>query len=258
MTILAGQLGPLGSGKKRGPSLDPDALAFLTAAGITDPTQTAAIDALVVSLKSDGLWTKMHTIYPFVGGSASSHAVNLKSPGTYDGTFLGGWVHAATGVKPNGGNGKMDTNYRYDLAGVGIADTHWASYIREATGAGAELGNGAGQGEILLGGYGGLYADWPFFPNRLQGTMGAPGLYSGHTGPTTSDVFRNGVHRISGAAASGAHEPHTLTVGGGYLNSRWSTAEQAFVSFGTALTAGEHADLYTAVQTFQTTLGRQV
>jgi len=49
-----------------GTSLDPDAAAFLTAAGITDPTQQSAINTLVLSLKADGLWTKMKAIYPFV------------------------------------------------------------------------------------------------------------------------------------------------------------------------------------------------
>jgi len=63
-----------------GLGLDPDALAFLTAAGITDATITAAIDTLVLDLKGYGIWTKMKAIYPFVGGTATTHKYNLKDP----------------------------------------------------------------------------------------------------------------------------------------------------------------------------------
>ncbi len=50
--------------------LDPDAQAFITAAGITDATQQSAINTLVTDLKGYGIWTKMKAIYPFVGGTS--------------------------------------------------------------------------------------------------------------------------------------------------------------------------------------------
>jgi len=46
--------------------LDPAASAFIQATGITGATQQAAIDTLVKGLKSDGLWSKMKAVYPFV------------------------------------------------------------------------------------------------------------------------------------------------------------------------------------------------
>ena len=52
---------PFGSG-----GIDPSASAFFTATGITGATQQAAIDNLVKGLKSDGLWSKMKAVYPFV------------------------------------------------------------------------------------------------------------------------------------------------------------------------------------------------
>ena len=54
-----------------GGGVDPDAQAFITAAGITNPTQQAAINTLVVDLKGYNVWTKMKALYPFVGGTAS-------------------------------------------------------------------------------------------------------------------------------------------------------------------------------------------
>jgi hypothetical protein len=51
--------------------IDPDAVAFITAAGLTDPTQIAAIFALVASLKGQGLWNLIDAIYPLIGGTAT-------------------------------------------------------------------------------------------------------------------------------------------------------------------------------------------
>ena len=96
-----------------GGSVDPDAQAFITAAGITDPTQQSAINTLVVGLKADNLWTSMQAIYPFVGGTASSHKYNLKDPRDLDAAkrlvFNGGWTHNADGITGNGVNTYAET-----------------------------------------------------------------------------------------------------------------------------------------------------
>ena len=63
-----------------GVAYDPDAQAFITAAGITDNTQKSAINTLVLDMKGFGIWTKMKAIYPFVGGTATTHKFNLKNP----------------------------------------------------------------------------------------------------------------------------------------------------------------------------------
>ena len=59
---IANSIGSL----RRGGGVDPDAAAFLAAAGITGATETAAVNTLVTDLKSDGLWSKMKALYPFV------------------------------------------------------------------------------------------------------------------------------------------------------------------------------------------------
>ena len=88
---------------------DPDATTFFVAAGITDSTQKAAVSSMVTSLKINSLWTKFHALYPFVGGSALAHAVNLKSPGTYDITWYNSIIHDANGVKGDGISAYGDT-----------------------------------------------------------------------------------------------------------------------------------------------------
>lgn len=96
-----------------GSVIDTDAQAFLAAAVITDPTITSAIDTLVVDLKGYGIWTKMKAIYPFVGGTATTHKYNLKDPRDLDAAFRlvfnGGITHDANGITGNGTNGYADT-----------------------------------------------------------------------------------------------------------------------------------------------------
>ena len=58
-------------------SVDSDAAAFLTASGITDSTQSGAVNRLVLDLKAASIWTKMAAIYPLVGGTAAKHKWNL-------------------------------------------------------------------------------------------------------------------------------------------------------------------------------------
>jgi hypothetical protein len=93
--------------------LDSDASAFITAAGLTDPTQKSAINTLVKDMKAAGLWTKMKAVYPMVGGTATSMKFNLKDPRDLDAAFRltwsGGWTYSATGATPNGTNAFADT-----------------------------------------------------------------------------------------------------------------------------------------------------
>ena len=49
-----------------GSGFDPAASAFIAATGITGATQQAAINNLVKGLKTDGIWSKMKAVYPFV------------------------------------------------------------------------------------------------------------------------------------------------------------------------------------------------
>jgi hypothetical protein len=96
-----------------GGGVDPDAQAFITAAAITNPTQQAAINTLVVDLKGYGIWTKMKAIYPFVGSTASQHKFNLKDPRdlnvAFRLTFHGGVNHSSNGVQGNALNGYYNT-----------------------------------------------------------------------------------------------------------------------------------------------------
>jgi len=111
---------------------DVDAQAFITAANITNGIQKIAIYRLVTDLKGYGIWTKMKALYPVVGGTAASHAVNLKIPGTYNLTFTAGWVHSSTGMLPNGTSDYADTSLIPSTA-LSLNNVHISVYINVNT-----------------------------------------------------------------------------------------------------------------------------
>lgn len=102
---------------------DVDAYAFINAAGITNPIEQLAINNLVIDLKDAGLWTKMNAIYPYVGGTATTHKFNLKNPADTDAAFRlafsGTITHNTNGVTGNGSTGFANTfiNVANDLGG---------------------------------------------------------------------------------------------------------------------------------------------
>jgi hypothetical protein len=76
-------------------AIDPSALAFITATGMTGTTQINAIDTLVKSLKATNLWSSMKAVYPFVTDN-----VNLLSY-TQDFSFATFWKPMQTSVTAN-------------------------------------------------------------------------------------------------------------------------------------------------------------
>jgi hypothetical protein len=257
---------------------DSDAQAFLNAALITNQTQADAVNTLVTSLKTAGVWTKMMAIYPFVGGSANSHKFNLKDPRDMNAafrlTFSGGWVHTATGAQPNGSNGYANTFLATRSYISGVDSLHISFYSRtDVTSIACDIGGG--QPPVY---YAGIY---PKYNN--SGTIGTYAMVHSETGfvannnssaafylasrsnSTQVSVFRNDTRLSLLNLARTWNSDYPIVIGalngGGIATpvpSAFSNREQAFASIGYGLTDAEALAFYTAVQTFQTTLGRQV
>jgi hypothetical protein len=91
-TVLASQRGTSGNNAS-------EVQTFAAYAGITDITQIAALDYLIDNLKSTGLWSKMHFIYPFIGGNATSHKYELIDPSNSSRELVfTGVTHNSTGI----------------------------------------------------------------------------------------------------------------------------------------------------------------
>jgi hypothetical protein len=257
---------------------DSDAQAFLNAAGITDYGQATAVNTLVTDLKGAGIWTKMKAIYPFVGGSATSHKFNLKDPRDVDAAFRlqfnGGWTHSSTGAKPNGSNGYADTKLNPSIS-LTTYSNHLSFYSRTSTGYAGEIPLGVGDNY-------GRYAQALVIrrdnnlsaydsgnstsANRItySNTDGS-GFYLGITlANNNRKYYRNNITMVSSTSVLtqdlananvflGAYNEYNITGANYYTNK-----ETAFASIGDGLTDTEASAFYTAVQKFQTSLGRQI
>lgn len=256
------------------PALDPDAQAFITAASITDPTQQSAIDTLVTDLKGYGVWTKMKAIYPFVGGTASSHKFNLKDPRDLDAAFRlvfnGGWTHSSTGVQGNGVNGYANTFFTPSVEYSLVDNAHFSIYSRlNQSQVDVDLGVLTNSGSYFsLAIYRSDQGNRTFY-NLNSNTAAividnnSVGFYNGTRSGTAQKGFKNGVMHANNTISGGALSTSNVYISvinqnGNPVNGFYSNKEYAFASMGDGLTDIEAADFYTAVQAYQTTLSRQV
>ena len=250
-----------------GGGLDPDAVAFLTAAGITDATISAAINTLVIQLKSFGIWTKLKAIYPFVGGTATTHKFNLKNPADTNAAFRllfsGGWTHSANGAQPNSVNGFANTFLNADTALVN-ASNHLSFYSRTSTvGVTVEIGCSNGGNNFFHLRSAANFVSGAISLVNFTSTVNAQGFWLGSKeNSALRKAFKNGI--LEGTSLSINSTPYeNLNIFIGARNDNGSAAffsnkECAFSSIGDGLTTTEATNYYTAVQAFQTTLNRQV
>lgn len=253
----------------KGPSVDPDAQLFITNAAITDTTQKAAIETLVTNLKGYGIWTKMNAIYPFIGGTSSQHKYNLKDPRDLDAayriTFSGGWVHSENGIISNGTNSFADTKLIYTTLNSGHMSLYSRSNVNES-GTVFDMGcTNAGKFQLLAlwGGIdlflGGFNSD-SYPRNAMPDSSGL--FINNRTTSTATNLWRNG-GKLTQSSVTVSGVPNLSNYIGAYQllggqAANYSTKNYAFSSIGDGLTDTEAANYYIAVQTFQTTLNRQV
>jgi hypothetical protein len=255
--------------------VDADAQAFLTAAGITDPIISSSINTLVVQLKADNIWTKMKALYPFVGGTAATHKFNLKDPRDLDAAFRlvfnGGWDHSANGATPNGVNGYADTNLLPNV--IGQNSSHASIYSRTNN---TSLINRVELGSAITAGNDyNLVIRWDATLGNLSrinsayfvGSTGyiatkTSGLFSiSRTSNTLVKKYEDGIIKETNNVASLAPNSYPIYIGSRNNSgtaSFFDFKQYAFASIGDGLTDTESANLYTAVQAFQTSLNRQV
>jgi hypothetical protein len=254
---------------------DPDAITFLMAAGITDGTQAAAINTLVIRMKADGVWTKMKAIYPFVGGNATSHKFNLKDPRDLDAAyrlvFNGGWVHSSTGAKPNGTTGWADTKLSPSTR-LTQWNTHLSFYSRTSTRQTSSIDMGSADGlavnifALTLPRTTGNGGSTQYSQTNASEMANASGLTDASgfwlTSRTsnignTHKFSKNGIILATASTSAGNLVSQTIKIAcleANYLSNK----ETCFNSIGDGLTDIEASNLYNAVQAYQTTLGRQV
>jgi hypothetical protein len=254
-----------------GTPIDPDAQQFITAAAITNPTQQSAINTLVTDLKGYGLWTKISGLYPFVGGTASQHKFNLKNPRDTDAAFRlvfnGGWTHSSNGAQPNGTNAYADTKLN-DNTEMRLNNAHLSIYSRtNSDGLFCDIGvtqNVPTTESNIFSKY--LNVFYPRIQDSNSGianSVSSLGMFvSNRVSSTQIRAFQNGTLKLITTNSTGVkvnRNYYLSAMSSAASNaSLYSNRQLALASIGDGLTDTEAANFYTAVQAFQTTLGRNV
>jgi hypothetical protein len=253
-------------------SLDPDAQAFLTAAGITDATISTAIDNFVIGLKTDNLWNKFYTLYPIVGGTAETHKWNLKDPRDLDAafriTFQGGITHSSTGIQSNGSSGYGNTHFK---------DSNWTNANRSISLYSRTNDFGAGKVSTGIFSSGVLTQFLLKFSNsndcymrfsdtgqQIGTVTDTRGFFSGSKFATSgSNVrgYKNNVvlgNRSQTSTAMANINYFILAQNGSGTAAEFSLREYCFFAYGQSFNDVETSNLYTRVQALQTALSREM
>jgi hypothetical protein len=265
------------------PAYDVDAAKFITATAITGSTADA-INTFVVALKDASLWTKIAVLYPFVGNSATNYTYNLKDTGSFRSTFLNqssSSFNDSTGVKFNGTyNTYMNTNY--NITNLTSTDAHMY-YYRISGGPSDTWGGGAenmdmgaynestGKGMFLAASYGTANntlasAFRPIFSNNAPPTTGSLLLTNNST---HSSIYKGTIRVAANAGTStGAANSGSITLGCGtrlqeavtqtFYHPYFTSGSYGLASLGQHISGSDATNYHNAVQTLQTSLGRQV
>jgi len=261
------------------PGYDLNAQAFFdaeTAAGVSlTGTQMSATNQLVLDLKAANIWTKMMAVYPMVGGTATSHKFNLKNPldtnAAYRLGFVGGWTHSSNGALPNGTNAYAETYIAANQSPLTNANGHISYYSRTN---GTDMAHAMGYYISSLNtitaiiprgsAYGNAQAGWMAQTNNspsvivTANTQGFLGVT--RTATNAHKTWKNTTFSPNGANFTTINGTRNIYIGAAShpVNIQYGNFECAFSSIGDGLTDAEVLLFRTAVQTFNTTLGRQV
>lgn len=167
-----------------GPSLDPDARAYLAAlsgVGISaSVSQKRAIDAFIRGEKREGRWTSVKRFYLPIWGVAAANAVDVVTRAS--GTFSGGVTHGAGYIQGDGSTGYFSFAASPSDIGMGPANGHYLSLQAATTnqaGFVAHCGSGnTNRFSLYRGGQADLYT--------------AFGGTTGHNGSTTDGGIASG------------------------------------------------------------------
>jgi hypothetical protein len=239
--------------------VDPDAQAFfdrvVAAGGSLSANEQIAIDKLFVDLKNYGLYANMKAMYPFVGASSNSCALNMIS-NTFNCTFNGAITFSSLGISSNGSTGYVS----------GLCNDFTS---RNAYSAGLYINNDGGINGVDMS----SVPDFTISPD-FNGSIGifrcegnenftrfadVVGFYCNvRPNSTSGKYYRNGSIFTTTTGVTGNSTTNFELFR--YGTEGYYTANRAALaySYNAILSDTDVSNLYTAVQSFQTTLGRQV
>jgi hypothetical protein len=249
--------------------------AFATATGITDTTILGALNTFDLGLISNGLDTKMKALYPFVGGTATTHKFNFMDARDLDAafrlTFFGGGTHGSYGYLGNATNSYGETYFNIKTQ-IPSQITSLGSYLVDNTGTpDAFIGGGAvgfsciSQLSVarLVNSDFGIYIenDGQYIHTTISNPTGL--LIANRLNSTTINGWRNGSKVIPDAANNISTTTHSFTLTfNGYNDAgtkRYFPSKKiGFTFIGDGLNDTEAGNLSTLISNMQVSLSRAV
>jgi hypothetical protein len=252
---------------------DADAINYISASSNT--AYQDIIDDLFISLKSNGLYSKIQAIYPFLGTTAGQHKFNAKNPvdsnTAFRLVFSGGGTFSNLGFQCNGTNAYANTFFTpsiiQNINNNGITLTCGTNNIAASTNV-VEIGSyvSATQASYLIvknnnTNYKRRAALNSETPECSQsGVNESRGIFTGsRQSATNTDLFINGV-QIATGAQSGSLPNIPIFIGG--INvagspATFSNQRIQFTAIHEGLSDSEVATFHSIIDTFEDTLGRK-
>jgi hypothetical protein len=244
--------------------------AVVDAGGTVDSTMSAATITLFQSIWANDLNDGMLVMYPFIGGTASSHAVQGMSPGTNNLTFNGGWTHSVSGSTPNGTNAYANTAFNPNTNSL-LTLSGGTLYFYSGTDSGGFGGLAIGSTDVSNSGFAlypasSTYQMGAFFwesdlaavtTNTNPNSLG--GLSMSRIGTTNVEFYYRGSLLESVSRNSNAKPDQPIYLGALNQNgtaNQYGPWRQQFTFIHTGLTTSKMSTIETIINTFQTTLGR--
>lgn len=263
---------------------DPDAQLFITNAGITNTTEQNALNTFVIGLKAANIWTSLYFMHVYLGSTASTHKYNLVNPIDADSAFRlqfnGGWTHSANGALPNGVNAYADTFFtpQVYLNNTDLCSFGYYSRTNSAKASEYLMGSNSSSTQaacaLIARRDNNLWLVNSDFPSgtvfraalNFNSTDGR-GFFVGTIDSLNAKLFRNGVIGVQNTTTT-LNQPLgnkdvviaaiRASSGSAPVLVGYTDKETALTFVSKKLTDIQVVSLSNLVQSFQTTLGRQV
>lgn len=241
--------------------------AFATATGITDVTILGALNTFDLGLISNSLDSKMKAVYPFVGGSATTHKYNfmnsVDSNGAFRLLFSGGITHSSNGVLLGGVNGFAET-YIQPSAILSLNSTHISIYSRTNNSSAVfdvSTSNASNYSPDMAVNYGGttyFQVNQAFSYSTYSDGSSSGMRIINRNSSTEEKLFKNNSLVATVTKSTSGLSVGNIQLGRFHDGTIYSNRQYAFMTVGDGLTDGEASIFYNLVQAFQTTLARQI
>ena len=234
--------------------------AWIAATSETDTTIISALNTLETDGTANGWLSKMRIMYPIVGGTATKHKYNFINTATYQLTYASGMTHSSSGMAGNGSTGYADTGFANSITAQNSISA--GVYIKGVLGNGL-FGSIGGSSRTYLYGVGNqIYItannDTNAIVSSALGFWGVTRTSSTTRTAVSKTTTFTDTNRVSATPSTYNQYINAINVSGSASGHSTINANIAFAFHGDGLTIAQLESMRTDVQTFQTSLGRQV